>query len=288
MPLWLDIYLYIMIFIIGTLFGSFFTLASYRIPRKLDIVKTRSFCPKCNHKLGFFDLIPVFSYIFHIGKCKYCKEKISIRYLMFEILSGVVFVLIYYIFGISIYFIIAIAFYIAMFLNISVYLMKKKYILEKITKIQEEKIVEVDDIKNNKTDNNNITKKKINSKKGVFVSEIVIAMFLFIIVISMVYTTSKNTINKEVKLIIENNAYLVAANNTEIALGTVYEELYSFSDTEEIDGIVYYTTVDIIKYSDMDFSKKDYIKKINTKVEYMIEGKSYEYTLSTLKKKVVK
>ena len=94
--------LYTTIFIIGTLFGSFFTLAVYRIPRKKDITHTHSFCPNCNHKLGFFELIPVLSYIFLGGKCKNCKQKIRPRYLILEILSGITFVIIAYIFKIDI------------------------------------------------------------------------------------------------------------------------------------------------------------------------------------------
>lgn len=89
----MDYILYILIFCIGTLFGSFFTLAVYRIPIRQDITHTRSYCPKCNHKLGFFDMIPILSYVFLGGKCRYCKEKIRIRYLLLEILSGIVFVL---------------------------------------------------------------------------------------------------------------------------------------------------------------------------------------------------
>lgn len=89
----MDYILYILIFCIGTLFGSFFTLAVYRIPLRQDITHTRSYCPNCNHKLGFWDMIPVLSYIFLGGKCRYCKEKIRIRYFLLEILSGIVFVL---------------------------------------------------------------------------------------------------------------------------------------------------------------------------------------------------
>lgn len=89
----MDYILYILIFCIGTLFGSFFTLAVYRIPLEQDITHTRSYCPKCNHKLGFWDMIPIFSYLFLGGKCKYCKERIRIRYLLLEIMSGIVFVL---------------------------------------------------------------------------------------------------------------------------------------------------------------------------------------------------
>lgn len=90
----MNVFLYIIIFIMGTLFGSFYTLAVHRIPRKLDITHTHSFCPNCNHKLGFFELIPVWSYIFLGGKCKECKQKIRPRYIVLEILSGITFVLI--------------------------------------------------------------------------------------------------------------------------------------------------------------------------------------------------
>ena len=88
-----DIILYILIFCIGTLFGSFFTLAIYRIPLGKDITHERSFCPNCNHKLSFLDMIPILSYILLGGKCRYCKQKIRPRYLLLEILSGIVFVL---------------------------------------------------------------------------------------------------------------------------------------------------------------------------------------------------
>ena len=88
----MNIFLYVTIFIIGTLFGSFYTLAVYRIPKNIDIIKKHSYCPNCNHKLGFFELIPVLSYIFLGGKCKNCKQKIRIRYLLLEILGGITFV----------------------------------------------------------------------------------------------------------------------------------------------------------------------------------------------------
>lgn len=102
----MDIYnviFYIFIFIIGTLFGSFYTLAVYRIPKKQDITHTHSYCPNCNHKLGFLDLIPVWSYIFLGGKCRYCKNKIRPRYFILEVLSGLVFVVLAYFVGLSFY-----------------------------------------------------------------------------------------------------------------------------------------------------------------------------------------
>ena len=87
----MDFIFYILIFIIGTVFGSFYTLAVYRIPKREDITHTHSYCPKCEHKLGFWDLIPVWSYIFLGGKCRYCKEKIRPRYFILEALSGTIF-----------------------------------------------------------------------------------------------------------------------------------------------------------------------------------------------------
>jgi len=88
-----EIIIYINFFIIGVVMGSFFTLATYRIPLKQDILYTRSYCPKCENKLGFWDLIPILSYIFLKGKCRYCHEKIKPRYLIIEIFSGLFYLL---------------------------------------------------------------------------------------------------------------------------------------------------------------------------------------------------
>lgn len=94
--------LYIIIFIMGTFFGSFYTLAVHRIPKRQDITHTHSYCPNCNHKLGFLDLIPVFSYIFLGAKCRYCKEKIRPRYFIIELLSGISFVIISYLMNVKV------------------------------------------------------------------------------------------------------------------------------------------------------------------------------------------
>ena len=99
----MNIFLYTIIFICGTLFGSFYTLAVYRIPKGIDIVKKHSYCPNCNHKLGILDLFPVLSYIFLGGRCRYCKQKIRARYLILEILSGVTFVIFAYVLKIDAY-----------------------------------------------------------------------------------------------------------------------------------------------------------------------------------------
>lgn len=89
----MQIIFYITIYIIGVLLGSFFTLATYRLPLKQDITHTRSYCPNCNHSLNFWDLIPVLSFLFLKGKCRYCKNKISPRYIIIELASGLIYLL---------------------------------------------------------------------------------------------------------------------------------------------------------------------------------------------------
>lgn len=99
----MNIFFYVIIFVIGITFGSFYTLAVYRIPKGEDIIYTHSYCPRCNHKLNFIDLIPIFSYIFLGGKCRYCKSKIRPRYLILEVISGLFFVTIAYLMNLNIY-----------------------------------------------------------------------------------------------------------------------------------------------------------------------------------------
>ncbi len=98
----MNVILYILVFCIGIVFGSFYTLAVYRIPKTEDITHTHSYCPNCGHKLGFWDLIPLLSYLFLGGKCRYCKEKIRPRYFIIELLSGLFFLSVAYLMGYNI------------------------------------------------------------------------------------------------------------------------------------------------------------------------------------------
>ena len=76
----------VIIFIVfGLVFGSFFSCMGYRIPNKISVIKPNSFCPKCKKELKWYMNIPVFSYLFLGGKCKYCQEKISLMYPLVEI-----------------------------------------------------------------------------------------------------------------------------------------------------------------------------------------------------------
>ena len=73
----MSIYIYVIIgffmFVIGTLFGSFFSLATYRIPRHQDILIKRSYCPNCKHNLGFFDLIPILKNLY-LDTDEFCRQ----------------------------------------------------------------------------------------------------------------------------------------------------------------------------------------------------------------------
>ncbi len=102
--------LIISFFIMGTIFGSFYNVVGYRIPKGESILYPPSHCTKCNHKLGPLELIPVLSYIFLGGKCKNCKSKISCFYPIFEFMSGVLFSLSFVAFGLSLKCLLAILF----------------------------------------------------------------------------------------------------------------------------------------------------------------------------------
>ena len=84
-------YMFLSFFMLGTIFGSFYYVVAYRIPRGESIVSPPSHCPKCNHRLGPLELIPIFSYLLQLGKCKNCKCKISVFYPLFEFVCGLLF-----------------------------------------------------------------------------------------------------------------------------------------------------------------------------------------------------
>jgi leader peptidase (prepilin peptidase)/N-methyltransferase len=97
----MKLFLTVYIVLIGLAIGSFLNVLIYRIPLKLSVSRGNSFCPKCNHKLSWLDLFPVFSYIFLRAKCRYCKAPISFRYPLVEIINAVCYLAIYLIFGLN-------------------------------------------------------------------------------------------------------------------------------------------------------------------------------------------
>ena len=106
----LEIFYGIMIFIFGLVLGSFYNVVGYRLPNNMSIAFPASHCTNCNHKLKFYELIPVISYIFLRGKCIKCKERISIFYPFFELLTGILFLISYLVFGINIKLVISLIF----------------------------------------------------------------------------------------------------------------------------------------------------------------------------------
>lgn len=77
-------------FIFGTLIGSFLNVLILRLPVGQDFVRTRSACPKCKTQLKWFHNIPIFSFLFLRGRCSFCVGKISWRYPLIELLTGIV------------------------------------------------------------------------------------------------------------------------------------------------------------------------------------------------------
>ena len=87
------------IFVLGLAFGSFLNVCIYRLPRGLSVVTPRSACPACKQPIAFYDNLPVLSWIILRGRCRHCKEGISPRYLMIELLTGGLFLACYWYFG---------------------------------------------------------------------------------------------------------------------------------------------------------------------------------------------
>ncbi|MDD3890328.1 MAG: prepilin peptidase [Syntrophomonadaceae bacterium] len=93
---------YISIIIFALLIGSFLNVVIYRVPRGESVVWPGSRCTECGHSLKVYDLVPLFSYVWLKGKCRYCGGKISGRYLLVELLTAAAFLLIYLQWGISV------------------------------------------------------------------------------------------------------------------------------------------------------------------------------------------
>lgn len=92
----------ITIFILGLLIGSFLNVCIYRIPRGESIAFPPSHCTSCGNDIKSYDLIPVISWILLGGKCRNCKEKISSRYALVELITATLFLLTYFQYAVSI------------------------------------------------------------------------------------------------------------------------------------------------------------------------------------------
>ncbi len=96
MPEW---YIGLVVFLYGAVVGSFLNVLIYRLPRGLSIVKPRSHCPNCKTELRVRDLVPLLSFLWQRGKCRYCGARISWRYFWVELATGLLFWGIYWRYG---------------------------------------------------------------------------------------------------------------------------------------------------------------------------------------------
>ena len=102
---------YLIVFIFGLILGSFFNVLIHRVPKSIQSSKKeslfnaisfpKSYCPKCKKGLFITQNIPVISWLFLLGKCYFCKAKISIRYPLVELLSGLIFLFCFWQYGMT-------------------------------------------------------------------------------------------------------------------------------------------------------------------------------------------
>src|SRR2546422_6167718 len=88
-------------FLLGLVIGSFLNVCIVRIPAEESIVRPRSRCPKCGTPVKAFDNIPVLSWLLLGGRCRNCKEKISVLYPLVELFTGALFAASYAMFGLT-------------------------------------------------------------------------------------------------------------------------------------------------------------------------------------------
>lgn len=86
-------FIYTTIFVLGLIIGSFINCLTYRLKNKISI-SGRSFCPHCKKQINWYDNIPLLSYFFLKGKCRWCKQPISIQYPLVELISGIFFLIV--------------------------------------------------------------------------------------------------------------------------------------------------------------------------------------------------
>jgi len=88
-----------LVFFLGLILGSFLNVCIYRWPVGKSVIKPRSSCGSCGHTLSGLDMVPVISFVFSQGKCRYCGTSYSVRYPLVELLTGVLFAMSYWTFG---------------------------------------------------------------------------------------------------------------------------------------------------------------------------------------------
>ena len=97
----MEIYIYVIIFIFGSIMGSFLNVLAVRLSNNESIIYPSSHCHNCQHKLKWYELIPILSYIIQKGKSNCCNTRIPISYLIVEIVTGALYCTAYHSFGFS-------------------------------------------------------------------------------------------------------------------------------------------------------------------------------------------
>lgn len=100
----------IIFFIFGSVMGSFYHVLATRLSKGQSIITPASHCEKCNHKLKWYELIPIVSYIIQGGKCRECKTPMSISYLLMEVCTGILFAVCFHVFDLTLELIVALIF----------------------------------------------------------------------------------------------------------------------------------------------------------------------------------
>jgi leader peptidase (prepilin peptidase)/N-methyltransferase len=91
-----------LVFMFGMCIGSFLNVCIHRLPSSMSIINpSRSFCPRCNSAIQFYDNIPVLSYLWLKGRCRNCKASISLRYPLVELMAGILAIAILFMFGLT-------------------------------------------------------------------------------------------------------------------------------------------------------------------------------------------
>ncbi|MGD9567359.1 MAG: A24 family peptidase [Sedimentibacter sp.] len=130
----MDVIFMIFYFLYGLAIGSFLNVVIYRLPIHMPIAKGRSMCPKCSTTLTSLDLVPVFSFLFLKGKCRYCKASISYIYPIVELLTAVLFTMSYLIYGPTLYSVVMCLFICVLIVAAGIDL-KHKYIPDRLSVI---------------------------------------------------------------------------------------------------------------------------------------------------------
>ena len=94
MPTSTTIFLYTTIFLFGIVIGSFLNVCLYRIPEKESLIPG-SHCMNCGHRLRWYDLFPIFSYVFLKGRCRYCGAHVSTQYPLIELSNGILYLIVF-------------------------------------------------------------------------------------------------------------------------------------------------------------------------------------------------